>query len=70
MSDTLEGVSRGVLDLVGLAAELEGFADRALGGEQPQAGDGEVAAFENAQDFDADGARRADHGDVLRPHDP
>jgi hypothetical protein len=33
-------------------------------------GDGEVAALENAQDFDADGAGCADHGDVLRPHDP
>ena len=55
--------------LYGLAFELQGLAGRALGGQQLQAGDGEVPALQDAQDFDADGAGGADNGNVLGPHD-
>jgi hypothetical protein len=49
--DALERPGGQLLDLVGLAFELEGLAGGALRGQQLQAGDGEVAAFEERAGF-------------------
>ena len=65
MSTPLKAIGFQLLDLVGLALELERLAGRAGRGEQLQGGDGEVPSLEDAEDFDSDRAGGADNGDVL-----
>ena len=57
-----------LLDLVGLAVELELLAHRAGRGEEPQRGDRETPPLEDAEDLHSDCAGSADDRDVPGVH--